>query len=885
MKDAPVINWVGWAQRAADGANWFVSDIENEKEVIAAQWMTTALGVYDIFVNGELIGDEILKPGFTDYRKTKYSYTYDITEYIKLEKGAVNRLSAQVTPGWWADRIVTPSGKNGMNGKKCAFRGVLQLTYTDGSVAIYGTDIEHWKAGIAGKVRHAAIYDGEIFDDREPDGFDCLDYLSIPEINTEFNGEILPTKGAEVYFRNDLTLTPTLAYVYSKIENTSDEEYGKVVISRTYADQDNIILHSGETLVVDFGQNCSAVPSFIFKAKEGTKLRCLPGEILNDGNGAKSRGMDGPEGSVHRKNLRIPDNGMYIEYIFGNHEDYVRYTPRYSFFGFRYIDVSADDEVEISQITSIPISSITKEMEVGKIATGNAEINQLLSNTLWSQRSNYLSIPTDCPNRNERMGWLADTQIFCETGTYFADTRKFFHKWMQDVTDSQFQSGAYPTVAPISWGGENAMCCGWSDAGIIVPYTIFKQYGDIEIIKNQWDSMERCMHHIKETEYEYDKLEYENLKYVYGDWLSYEPLETYSKANLNDNGEIKEDAKEYWNYLSQSYWLLDARLMKFMARAIGNDKAFLMYEDLESEIREKIRNRYFTTDGEFKLEILNTMQTPALFALMNNLFDEEARDNIIQRLKENFKSKGNCLSTGFLGTSILMKTLTENGMSDIAYDLLFQHRNPSWLYSIDNGATTIWERWDSYTIENGLAPSGMNSFNHYAYGSVCEWIWKNCAGISADPSSPGFKHIILTPIPDDRLGFVDAEFNSPSGLIRSNWEFEGDNWIWKFTVPEGTTASVTIPGEGCSEEYDAGSYEISCPLNTSNVVNPMTDKLIIVKTDRTIEVHKRNNEMIDIFDINGINILTTKNNSFDTSSFSHGIYIIKIGEKYSKICL
>ena len=202
------------------------------------------------------------------------------------------------------------------------------------------------------------------------------------------------------------------------------------------------------------------------------------------------------------------------------------------------------------------------------------------------------------------------------------------------------------------------------------------------------------------------------------------------------------------------------------------------------------------------------MQTPALFALKNNIFDGEAKDAMIARLRENFAQHGNCLQTGFLGTSILMGTLTDNGMVDIAYELLFQRKNPSWLYSVDNGATTIWERWNSYMIENGMGPRGMNSFNHYAYGCVCEWIWETAAGISSDPAAPGFKHIIMKPVPDKRLGTMDAEYKSAAGVIKSSWKYEGDKWIWNFTIPEGATATVTLPGETESKDYEAGSYTV-----------------------------------------------------------------------------
>lgn len=328
---------------------------------------------------------------------------------------------------------------------------------------------------------------------------------------------------------------------------------------------------------------------------------------------------------------------------------------------------------------------------------------------------------------------------------------------------------------------------------------------------------------------------------------------------------------------------MDANMMIIMAHAIGDVEAAEKYKSLTDEIKNRIRNDFFTSQAEFKIEILNTMQTPALFALMNNIFDDEKKQYIIERLKDNFHDKGNCLSTGFLGTSILMNTLTENGMSDIAYELLFQHKNPSWLYSIDNGATTIWERWDSYTIEKGMAASGMNSFNHYAYGSVCEWIWKTCAGISADPLCPGFKHIVLKPIPDERLGFIDAEYNSPAGLIRSVWEYNDDKWNWEFSIPEGASASVTIPGETTSIEYEAGTYEISLPLTNVRKEISAIAKHLKVKEDGTVEVTKLADETILVYNIEGIKVLSTSNDTFNMSSLQQGLYIVKVGEKMWKI--
>lgn len=810
--DAPVITGpVHDGCRAADGSSWFVATLKNGKTVTSAKWMTTGLGVYDLYVNGKLIGEEVLKPGFTHPEKTKRSFTYDVTDAFNRKAGAANQLAVQSTPGWWADKIITPGGHDGMLGKKTAFRGVLQLTYADGTTELFGTNCRDWKAGIAGPVKHAAIFDGEEYDAREKAGYLTPEKLSAPEPNSEFGGEILPTGGAEIYMRPDLALKPREVYSWKGVTGDNGDEFGTVVRTRTYRPGQEITLSPGETLVVDFGQNCAAVPAFEFKAKEGTTLTCLPAELLNDGNGAKKRGMDGPEGSCHRLNLRVPDTGMILKYTFGPAGGFSKFQPRNTFFGYRYVSVTADDVVKIKSIESVPVSSISAEMETGSIVTGNELVNKLISNTLWGQRSNYLSVTTDCPQRNERLGWTADTQVFAETGTFFADTRDFFHKWMRDMRDSQHPLGGFPGVAPLAQYGNEMTRLGWSDAGVIVPWVVWKQFGDNAIVDESWESMERYMNHINEVKYDHHALVGENGNYQWADWLSYEPLESCGGGkdfrDHNGNWHVRPEAYEYWNYLSASYWLMDAEMMRDMARATGRDAA--KYQAMADNARKYILSRFLEPDGQFKLEILNTMQTPALFALKNRLVDGQAKEAMKARLRKNFEEHDNCLQTGFLGTSILMPTLTENGMTDIAYELLLQRKNPSWLYSIDNGATTIWERWNSYMIEQGMGPRGMNSFNHYAYGCVCEWMWETMAGIAADTTAPGFKRIIMKPVPDKRLGFVKATYRSAAGPVSSEWHYEGDKWIWRFTVPEGATALVTLPGETTPKEYPSGTHTVT----------------------------------------------------------------------------
>ena len=804
--NAPVVPKDKVSQRSADGASWFLSTIKNEQEVISAKWMTTGLGIYELYLNGKVVGNDILKPGYTDPAKTKISFTYDITDAFVAKAGAKNTLAVQVTPGWWADRIISRRKQKGVRGDKCAFRGVLELTFADGSKKLYGTNLEDCNAGIAGPVKHAGIYDGEEYDAREKLGFETPEKLSTPEENFEFSGEIVPSVGAEVCLRHDLTISPVKIYIYKGVEGATEDAYGKVIVLREYTDGETITLNEGETLVVDFGQNCAAVPAFEFKAKEGTVLTCLPAEILNDGNGAKCRQVDGPEGSCHHRNIRGQKYGIRTVYTFGK-GGYASYTPHYSFFGYRYLDIVATGKVQIKSVKSIPVTSIKQEAEIGTITTGNELINKLIANTYWGQLSNYLSVPTDCPQRNERLGWTADTQVFAETGAFFANTYNFFRKWMRDMRDCQNEYGGFPGVAPLGPYGDSYMRFGWADAGVIVPWVAWKQFGDTRIIEENWEAMDKFIHHADETKYDHNALRKENKNHQYADWVSYEPLECHFKRDYKPGTkEFLPEAITYWNFLGAAYWVIDAEYMADMAKATG--RCPKKYIDMANRAKAYIKKNFIKADGSFREPILNTMQTPALFALKAGVVEGKAKENLTARLRKNFEEHGNCLQTGFLGTSILMSTLTENGMVDMAYELLFQRKNPSWLYSIDNGATTIWERWDSYTIEKGIGKGGMNSFNHYAYGCVCEWIWETAAGISSDVSEAGFKHIVMNPIPDKRLGFVKAEYNSVAGLIKSAWRYEGDKWIWDFTIPEGSTASVTLPGEEKATLYKSGTYQI-----------------------------------------------------------------------------
>ena len=778
VPDAPVFDGIVQESaealdRAADGTSWFASTFTNGSEIVSARWTVAGLGVFEVFVNGARVGDDFLKPGYTHWAKTRYSFAYDVTPLLKRGRGEVNTLAAEVSAGWWRDKILTPGGHRGFMGAKSAFRARLDIVYADGSTECRETGPEGWRCGVAGAVVHAAIFDGEEYDARVADPVTGEGLAQTPEINGEFTGVILPSCGGEVALRRDLALS-----------------------------RGPLSLKKGVPQVVDFGQNASAVPSFRFRAKRGTVLTVLPAEMLNDAD-APARGCDGAKGTVYRANLRVPDDGMRLVYTFagGGVETYM---PRFTYFGYRYLSLVATDDVEIERIESIPVSSIKADMELGSLETGDAALNRFIRNVYWGQLSNYLSVPTDCPQRNERLGWMADTQIFCEAGAFNADTRSFFRKFTRDMRDSQSAEGGYPSVAPFAQYGNEAFCFGWADAGVIVPWTIWRQFGDTRIVDENWAAMAAFVRRLDETKYDFE----DTLAYIYADWLSYETFETCGNR-FGDwtTWRHDADAKNYRLFLAACYWLYDAQLMAEMGQATGRAEEARWFARSAARARAYIRGRFLEDDG-LLLRSLRPLQTACVFALKHGIVEGAAREETKNLLVASIREHGGCLQTGFLGTSFIMDALTESGAVEEAYSLLLQHRNPSWLYSVDQGATTVWERWNSYTKADGFGPVGMNSFNHYAYGAVLAWLYRTAAGIGPDFRDGTAPRIVLAPRPDRRLGFVKARYRTPAGTVTSEWRYAGDRWVWRFSVPDGVKAVVTLPGESVARDYPCGAHEI-----------------------------------------------------------------------------
>ena len=775
--------------------------IVNPKPVARAVWRTTALGVYETYVNGVADCAQAMKPGYTNAARRRQEMTWTIGEGLKRGAGETNVFAARVTCGWWRDRVID---WHGGSFDDTAFRGSLTLTYADGTTETFLTD-PTWKAAYAGQVVHADIYYGETVDARISEAFltdpQVLAAWTNAVVCDSFKGEITPLAGAGVCRREDLALKPVAAYVWKGADGAEGTNvFGRVRRVRTFQPGEALVVEPGETLVVDFGQNASATPDFAFSAAEGTRLTVNFAEMLNDANGERSRGNDGPAGSAYLASMRSCPS--QFDYVFAG-RGVERCRPSFSFWGYRYLTARATGRVEIRSLRSVPVTSVTREMERGTLVTGDAAVNRLLSNVRWGMLSNYLSVPTDCPQRDERQGWAADTQVFTRTGLYLADVYPFFMKWMRDVTDTQRPNGLVRSVAPglPPKAGETkpeTQHIGWADAIVIVPWTNWRMSGDPAIVKANWEPMTRFVDLVASSRYATPEGAWQH-----ADWLSYEKVK----------GEYK-DFCAWWRFLGNCYICLDARMMAEMADvAAPSERA--RFERMAAEALGYLRANFLTADGDIR-EAFHDLQTAHLFALKVGLAPTDAaKRRIRDRLLALIRRNGDRLSTGFLGTSVLMDTLTEEAAApEVAYTLLLQHENPSWLYSVDQGATTIWERWNGYTREKGFGPVGMNSFNHYAYGAVVAWLYGTAAGIRPGPRG-GFDEFVLAPVPDARLGSVDASFRTPKGTIRSSWKYENGVCRWTYTVPEGATALVRVNGR--EERRTAGTYgqELS-PLRFSN---------------------------------------------------------------------
>ncbi len=733
---------------------------EVEKVVLRA----TALGVFRLYVNGKRVGTEIngktvydeMKPGWTDYRFRVFEFVYDITALCQ----ETNTFLCDIAPGWWNGRISFGIYEYKAN----AFAGEIEILYRDGTSELIASD-ESWDVMTGGPVRRADIWDGQ-YDDKT---------LPHPSIEPEsyvwekailfdgFTGEIVPIVGAPIRVRDGLTRRPISAVVYDgAIPDGSEMGAIRVVTKSVGNGCEALTLKAGERLILDFGQEMVGRPELTVTASRGTKIETYFSELLND-SGERSRGNDGPKGSPYIANYRSA-LARYICVTSGESRETCAAT--HVFYGFRYLEICADGDVTIHAVKGEVIGSDLTE--TGTFLCDNPEVNQLYSNVVWGMRGNYLSIPTDCPQRDERLGWTGDTHIFCGAASYLADIKAFMHKWLGDARHSQEGwEGAYCAVIPrVLPDGADAA---WADAALIVPYRLWLMYHDDAILAEHYESMEWYMQHL-------ERFGLNGPKATYGDWLNYD---------VTDGA-----------YVGVCYYAYDAELMALFSDILGKADRAAYYRELRERIIDHWKELYLK-DGALTIKT----QTAYLLPLAFDMVPAERKASFIETLRQLIVDNDYTLSTGFVGTGILNQTLSKVGLHDLCYSLLLQTKDPSWLYSVRQGATTIWERWNSYTKETGFGNVDMNSFNHYAYGAVAEWLYAGMCGIQPDPKNPGFDHFLLTPTPDmrevlpegqKRIGFASATYKSIAGVIESGWKFVEDGYVYDFVIPAGTTADVSL---------------------------------------------------------------------------------------------
>ena len=712
-------------------------EFQAAKPVMRATIYATARGVYTLHINGQRVGDAHFAPGWTDYSKRIQYQTYDVTDLLQPGRNAAG---AVVGDGWYAGYIGF-NRKRGHYGPRPQFLAQIVLEYADGSAETVGTG-SRWR-GTRGPILFSDMLMGETYDARrEMPGWAAADF------------EDAGWQAVTVEAAHDPAISRT-AQVDPPVRLTEE----RTPIAQTQP-------QPGTTLF-DLGQNMVGWARLKVQGPPGTLVRMRFGEALT------------PDGTLYTDNLRGAEATDTYILKGGGIETY---EPHFTFHGFRYAEVTGfPGEPGLDAITGCVLHSDTPR--TGTFECSEPMVNQLVQNIDWGQRGNFLSIPTDCPQRDERMGWMGDAQIFVRTAAGNRDVAAFFEKWMHDVVDAQSPEGAFSDVAPrlvdLADGAP-----AWADAGIIVPWTIYQVYGDTRLLETHYDAMGRWMDYLDRANPNH--LWLNNRCNDFGDWLS-----------------IEADTDKA--VLATAYFAYDASLMAQAAEVLGQTEDAARFAALLEAVKAAFNAAYVSEDGR----IQSDTQTAYALALHFQLLPQPLRPLAAQHLVQNIDAKNGHLSTGFVGVGYLCPVLTEAGYAETAYQLLLNTSFPSWGYSIQHGATTIWERWDGWTDTGGFQDVGMNSFNHYSLGSVGEWLQRSVAGIDTDPHQPGFAHIVLRPRPDSRLTFARASFESIRGRIASAWTLDEGTFRWSVSLPANTTATATLPDDTV-HALGSGDYEFTC---------------------------------------------------------------------------
>jgi alpha-L-rhamnosidase len=706
----------------------FRRTVDVTKQVSNARLYVTALGSYRVYLNGSRVGEDVLTPDYTDYRKRVLYQVYDVSSLLKPGR---NQISALLGDGWYG----SPLTWVGMHFFKPPNRlqAQLEVEYSDGSRDVTVTD-ESWKAA-ASAIVESQIYGGETYDARlEKSGWQQVGFDD------------------SRWQRAVTAEAPTIA-VSSQITEP---------VRMTQRLQPRQVNRVAGAYVFDMGQNMVGWVTLKVKGAAGTRVRLRFAERLN------------LDGSIYTANLRNADaTDTYV--LKGGAEE--TFTPSFTFHGFRYVEVSGyPGTPTLGAINGEVLSSVSGQPSA-TLTTASDLVNRMYGIGLWGQRGNYLSVPTDCPQRDERLGWMGDAGVFWRTGTYNFDVAAFSQKFIQDIVDAQTSQGAFTNVSPNTlpsqggstegtspWDEGSIGAPGWGDAGVIVPWNTWVQYGDKAIIEKNWDAMQRWMEFIQSRNPDF--IRKNGVGPNFADWLAPDP---------NTNKDL----------LATAYWALIAGQMSQMAHAIGKDADAKHYDDVVQNVRAAFQKAYIKDDGT----VGTGTQTSYVVALYTKMAPEALEPALVEKLVKDIEAHQWHLSTGFLGTPFLLFSLADHGRTDVAYRLLLNDTYPSWGYMLSKGATTWWERWNGDTGD-----PAMNSYNHYAFGSVVAWVYRYAAGIDTTADSPGFKEIIVHPHLDARMPSARAEYDSVYGKIVSDWKgTPAGPFSLRVVIPANTTAKIFLP--------------------------------------------------------------------------------------------
>ena len=720
------------------------------EEIISARLYICGLGLYEAYINGEKIGDEYLCPHYNDYDLWLQYQTYDLTGQLQQGENCIGVLLGN---GWYKGRFGWSPWMDSFCGDNCHLICELHMEFADGSRQIIPSDTS-WLCAPS-PVLQSSIYDGEVWDSR----MEIPNWSKVSCNDKRFVSAI-------VFEADKGRLTPRLSPPVKIMERIKP-----IALLHTDA----------EEWVLDFGQEMTGWVAFYNKTPKDTEILLQYGEILQNGK-------------FYNDNLRSAK--AEYRYISNGKQGWVR--PHFTFYGFRYVKIQGIQEIqEIDLVDFVGCILYSQMPQTGYIETSNEKVNRLFANALWGQKGNFLDTPTDCPQRDERMGWTGDAQVFSATACFNMYTPAFYKKYLYDMKlEQDTLGGSVPYVVPnaleqmrrvrqragktitmevmkVSHGS-----CAWGDAATVIPWNLYQFYGDKTMLAQQYENMKSWVDYIRKVDVERCGGRYLWMDgFHFADWLSLDNFHKDSCYGATDP-----------YLIASAYYYYSAKLTEKAATELGKTEDVAYYGDLASHVKGAFLEEYYSRTGR----LVQETQTALALVLWLDLIPEGARQRQVDTLLAKLKEENMHLTTGFVGTPLLCPVLTENGHVDVAYTLLLQEDYPSWLYEVNMGATTIWERWNSVLPDGSISDTGMNSLNHYAYGSIVEWMYRYMCGLN--PSAPGYKRFTLQPYPDERFDWVRMAYESPYGMIRSEWEKQGNGILYTVEVPFDTEANFILNG-------------------------------------------------------------------------------------------